>query len=211
MKLLSWDAYINELKLLLPDDVEVLTIINSRDIKDISYLLSRDNFTHKVAIDPENIFFKANKFPSKEVCYTFLLDSEDKVLAIGNPVNNPKVRELYYNIMTGEEIQRLESRNILIHQPVKSFGVIANNDTVYHSFEIVNNDSITYHIQDLVPSCDCISATVGVDTILPDSIVNIDVKFVSDSVNKGNIHRYIDVYYKEKEYPERLVLYGYLK
>lgn len=34
---------------------------------------------------------------------TFLLDKENKVLAIGNPVHNPKVKELYLKIIRGDK------------------------------------------------------------------------------------------------------------
>jgi hypothetical protein len=37
---------------------------------------------------------------------TFLLDKGNKVLAIGNPVHNPKVKELYLKIIQGEKIGR---------------------------------------------------------------------------------------------------------
>lgn len=35
---------------------------------------------------------------------TFLLNRNNKVLAIGNPIHNPKIRELYVKIIRGESI-----------------------------------------------------------------------------------------------------------
>ncbi len=44
-----------------------------------------------------------NHFPSDVNFQTFLLDSQNKVLAIGNPVHNKKVRDLYLQIIAGQQ------------------------------------------------------------------------------------------------------------
>lgn len=38
--------------------------------------------------------------------HTFLLDKDNKVLAIGNPIHNPKVKELYLKIIQGEKVEQ---------------------------------------------------------------------------------------------------------
>ena len=42
-----------------------------------------------------------NHFPENETYQCFLLDSINKVMAVGNPIRNPKVWDLYKQIITG--------------------------------------------------------------------------------------------------------------
>ena len=42
---------------------------------------------------------KLNYFPKLPNCQTFLLDSQNRVILIGNPIDNPLMWELYKNEM----------------------------------------------------------------------------------------------------------------
>lgn len=48
-------------------------------------------------------FNKLNKLPPYPMFQTFLLDKNNRVIAIGNPIHNPKVKELYLKIILGDE------------------------------------------------------------------------------------------------------------
>lgn len=58
-------------------------------------MLKRDRFDYPVFIDENNQINSLNHFPDKPELQCFLLDKDNKVLLIGNPVLNPKVWELY--------------------------------------------------------------------------------------------------------------------
>jgi len=129
-------------------------------------------------------------------------------LAIGNPVFNPKIKDLYRRIILEEaeedpiaKFGKLESR---------SLGLVRRNDTATAAFSITNSDSTALHIQALVPSCNCISATTDTDIIPPHSDAVIDVTFSADSTT-GSFNKYVDIYYEEKENPDRLTIYGFIK
>lgn len=47
-----------------------------------------------------------NNFPSDMSFQTFLLDEDNKVVAIGNPVHNPKVKELYLKIIQEGKVEQ---------------------------------------------------------------------------------------------------------
>jgi len=208
MKLPLWNEMINEFKSIPDIDIEVLTIVNSSDAKEIAYLLKRDNYLHPVAVDSGNTFDRSNNLPEKSEYHTFLLDADNKVLAIGNPVFNPKIKDLYRRIILEEaeedpiaKFGKLQSR---------SLGLVRLNDTAAAAFSITNSDSTALHIQALVPSCDCISVATDTDIIPPHSDAVIDVTFSADSTS-GSFNRYVDIYYEEKENPDRLTIYGFIK
>ena len=52
-------------------------------------LLRRVHFSYPVCIDEKDSFNLLNKFPKDNRFQTFLLDKNKKVVAIGNPINNP--------------------------------------------------------------------------------------------------------------------------
>lgn len=218
LKLQAWDNVINEFASIDDIDIKLLTIIHANNKKEVQYLLKLDNFLHPVAIDCENAFFKYNQLPERAEYHTFLLDSDNKILAIGNPVANPKIKQLYANIINGENGVEYEEDNhdnnynddMLFSRTTKSLGVVYTNDTVRVPFNLENRSNKTYSIQALLPSCDCTSAKASVSVIPPDSTAIIEVEYKPDSI-EGSFRQYIDVFFNEKNSPERLIIYGYTK
>lgn len=210
LKLQLWNKLIGEFKAIDTADIDFLTIINTSNEREISYLLKRDDFLHEVSIDRDNLFDQVNRLPEDHEYHTFLLDSDNRILAIGNPVNNPKIKELYKRIVTGrlqgDELQ-VSSSVQLCKNNTKPLGVIGINDTVTVSFEIDNQDSVAYSIQDMIPSCDCTVAMSSDSVILPGEKITISIEYLTDSI-PGRFSRYVDVYFNEKEDPERLIIYG---
>lgn len=66
-------------------------------------LLENSYFNHPVCIDEDDAFNRLNHFPSDMSFQTFLLDKDNKVVVIGNPIHNLKLGELYMQIIQGEE------------------------------------------------------------------------------------------------------------
>ena len=69
--------------------------------KDIFYALRNDNFTYPVCLDLGNKFYNANKIPDDMMLQTFLLDKDNKIIALGNPIHNSKIKDLFLNIISG--------------------------------------------------------------------------------------------------------------
>lgn len=208
MKLQQWDELACDFKRYADIDIEVLMIINATKPMEVAYLLKRDGYLHPVAMDSADRFDKLNELPPSSEFHTFLLNADNKIVAIGNPVLNPKIKELYHRVIAADSDDGIfngTDENIS-----RTLGVVHANDTVKTKFLLTNKDSIAYHIQDIIPSCDCISASARNDTILPNSNDPVEVKFVADTTG-GRFCKYIDVFYNEKEKPDRLTVYGYIK
>lgn len=102
MKLPAWNSVINDLMACDDKEVAFLMILNTRDYDEISYKIKQDYFRHAVMQDNEGTFMKVNDLPTEEAYHTLLLDLNNQVVAIGNPAVNPKVREVYRRIITGD-------------------------------------------------------------------------------------------------------------
>ncbi|MDE7237559.1 MAG: DUF1573 domain-containing protein [Paramuribaculum sp.] len=206
MKLPAWNSVINDLMTCDDKEVAFLMILNTRDYDEIGYKIKQDYFRHAVMQDNEGTFMKVNDLPAGEAYHTLLLDLNDKVIAVGNPAVNPKIREVYRRIITGDNAT--DSPH-LCEQPVEALGVIHAGDTITRRFTLHNSTDSTLTIQEIVPSCDCVSAVSSSTVIPPDSTSVITMTLAVDSI-PGSTRRYVDVYYNEKDNPERIALHGYI-
>ena len=97
MKLHPWNDIVNEFKSIPDINVQFLTIVNTDSINQILSILKQNNYLHPIAIDFNNLFVNSDILPNKSAYRTFLLDADNKVIAIGNPVENPKKKTLQTN------------------------------------------------------------------------------------------------------------------
>ena len=178
MKLHPWNDIVNEFKSIPDINVQFLTIVNTDSINQILSILKQNNYLHPIAIDFNNLFVNSDILPNKSAYRTFLLDADNKVIAIGNPVENPK-KKLYKQIIVNDEKQMSQ----FVKVESRPLGVKSQNHDVLTRFYIYNSDSISYHIQDIIPSCDCISASVNQHIIQPETDGMVSITFHSDTVS----------------------------
>lgn len=206
MKLDMWSDITNEFKALTDLDIEVLMIVNTIDTADVLANMYRNNYLNPVAFDPDNVFNRTNTLPPRPEHHCFLLDSENKVVAIGNPVLNPKIKELYEQYITADFEPGYDS--VVNPRQAKPLGVDHSGEAVTKSFYLNVGDSAEYTVQAVVPSCDCVVVSVG--SASDAGAFKVDLTYTADSV-PGAFSRYADVFFNEKDTPERLVVYGFIK
>jgi hypothetical protein len=94
-KMFVWKKIIEEAKNQYSNTVSFLFFLQTTDIEQLKFLLRRDDLNYPVFIDSTNQINRLNEFPKKAEFQCFLLNRENKVLAIGNPVENAKIWQLY--------------------------------------------------------------------------------------------------------------------
>ena len=57
------------------------------------------HFDYPVIFDPDDQFRKKNNLNENNIFHTMLVDANNKVIIIGNPVNNVKMQNLYREII----------------------------------------------------------------------------------------------------------------
>lgn len=211
MRLREWDETINRLNSLSDFDVRLVMVVNSSLREDVDSGIENRKFLHPMAEDAEGVFDKANNLPSKESYRTFLLNSDNEVVILGNPVTNPKIEDVYIKAIT--ESSGLQSSNAekrLCPNPVKPIGVVYPGEKVHADFRFFNHDSVSYSIQEMVASCDCMCVTASVSAMAPSEGIKINTTFTADST-PGVLLRHIDVYFNEINDPIRLKIHGFIK
>jgi hypothetical protein len=209
MKLLQWNSLVNEFKSIQDVDFNFAMILQSSDVRAIESNLIEHNFLNPVCIDRNKSFNKANNLPKTKKYDTFLLDADNKVVAIGNPIANPKIKELYKKIILKDlELDGL-NKNELCTNAVRNLGLISNTDTVSLSFDLYNHDEKPYTVQGVVPSCNCVSATIP-NGIIPFGKSSVRVKF-APGAKPGPFCRHVNIFLTEKETPECITIFGIIK
>ena len=100
-KMYLWNKIVNNIH---PFGSKVsLNFIFSPAKKDMNQLIStiqRNRFKYPIIIDSIAQFEKLNPhLPKNKALHTFLLDKDNKVILVGNPLNNPKIEEMFYKIV----------------------------------------------------------------------------------------------------------------
>lgn len=73
---------------------------SQKDRKSIELILKNGNFGYPILLDTLNEFAKLNPhLPENRVLHTFLLDEDDNVILVGNPLHNRKIEEMFYKIV----------------------------------------------------------------------------------------------------------------
>lgn len=98
-----------------------------------------------------------NHFPSERAFQTFLLDRENKIIAIGNPILNPKVKELYLKILTGNisKTTTTSMTEVTLDKLKLDFGSFMYSEIQERSFVLTNRGETPLIIQDIITSCGC--------------------------------------------------------
>ena len=100
-KLSEWKRLIQETDTLFVQKPDFLLFFQPKTngLEELKMLLRSNGFNYPVFIEKENVIMKLNNFPKEPKYQCFLLDKENKVVMVGNPVYNPAIWELYKKII----------------------------------------------------------------------------------------------------------------
>lgn len=99
MQLEIWEWFIKDLDSISNGEIPVGFFIHPEEKGDMQDLLKDKKFAYPVCLDLEDELWKLNQFQNHIMLQTFLLDKENRVIAVGNPVHNLKIWELYMEMI----------------------------------------------------------------------------------------------------------------
>jgi hypothetical protein len=178
LQLLKWKEWIQTVDSVTGDAVPFLFFFYPKDLKNIRFMLERDGFDRPVCIDFQDKLNKQNRFPADMTFQTFLLDKDNKVVVIGNPVHNTSVKNLYLKQIMGEEPEsskpaqttaKAESAEI-------DLGTFDKTEKRKAVFTIKNTGRDPLVIADVTTSCGCTSATYDKHPANPGETLRIEAE-----------------------------------
>ena len=193
LQLPKWKEFITYVDSVSGGQVPFLFFFQSKDNKELRYILKRDNFRLPVCVDSQNEFGKLNRFPSEQMFQTFLLDKDNRVKVIGNPIHNLSVKELYLKEIAGvKETETLALTQLVPDQEEYDMGIVAENETKKQKVLLKNTGDVPFIIKGITTSCDCTTAEYDWKEIAPDEQKEMVVSYKGE--DPGDFWRTVTVY-----------------
>ena len=211
LNLAKWRTFISMVDSVAPGNVRALFVFQPKRINELRMLLKNENFSYSLYIDKDDQFNKLNHFPSKMEFQTFLLDKDNKVLAIGNPVLNPAVKELYLKIIQGKPLQddskdKQVMTTVSLEATALSMGDFAWQEERQGTFRLKNTGEKPLVIQDVVTSCGCLTVDYSQEPVMPGKEAVLRMTYKADS--PGYFNKVVTVYCNVEDSPIRLRVSG---
>ena len=208
LQLDRWKKVIKEMTEETGQDIPFLFFFHPKDMKELRYLTRRDAFTYPVCFDENDELNALNCFPSDMTFQTFLLNKDNKVVSIGNPVHNSKVKDLYMKHITGSRSDSMDSpkTSVELLETEKDLGNLPLNEKREHVFKLVNTGNKPLVVYDVTTSCGCTKAEYGKELVRPGDTLNL--KVIYNAEDKGRFRKNLSVYCNVEDSPLKLTVLG---
>jgi hypothetical protein len=208
LRLLEWKQLMAEIDSLNTNHrLDFLFFFHPKDKKELLFLFKRDKMNYPVFIDSDNAIDSLNNFPEQMEYQCFLLDRDNRVIMIGNPVLNPRIREVYKKQVFGEYKKPEELITVIeTDKTVYDFGKIRMNTKSGAVFSIKNTGVAPLVINRVSTSCGCTAVDWDKEPI--ESGKSSEIKIEMHPEEEGAFNKTIHVYCNVKESPVKLTITG---
>lgn len=183
LQLSRWKEFIRYTDSISQKNIPFLFFFQFDDQWEIHSLLIRENFDKPICLDRSDSLNQLNHFPKDIRFQVFLLDKNNKVVVIGNPVHNPNVKELYLEEISRKQpvapIQttvKVEKESLLL----ETIPLGKSKDTL---FTLVNTGDQPLVIIDVTTTCGCAQTLFDKHPVQPGESLHIKVGVTPE--NKG--------------------------
>ena len=183
LQLSRWKELIRYTDSISQKNIPFLFFFQFDDQWEIHSLLIRENFDKPICLDRSDSLNQLNHFPKDIRFQVFLLDKNNKVVVIGNPVHNPNVKELYLEEISRKQpvapIQttvKVEKESLLL----ETIPLGKSKDTL---FTLVNTGDQPLVIIDVTTTCGCAQTLFDKHPVQPGESLHIKVGVTPE--NKG--------------------------
>lgn len=211
LQLNKWKEFMYELDSIAKNNISYLFIFHpkKRDNKELIDLLKRTHFIYPVCIDESDSINKLNHFPSDIMFQTFLVNNDNKVIAIGNPIHNPKIKELYKNIISGNDVFDEEQETTVIFDNYLDMGTFDWKKEQMTESVLQNSGRNLLVVEGVSTSCGCITVEFSKEPVQPGENLTLIVKYKAE--NSGYFNKTVAVYCNTKDSPIQLKIVGNAK
>lgn len=208
LQLSRWKTFMHEVDSLVQGHVPFAFYFHPKDLKELRYILRRDAFTYPVCFDETDELNRLNRFPGEMTFQTFLLNKDNKVVALGNPVHNPQVKELYLQLLTGKDTVRstLPVTEVSIDTESLDFGSFPWQEQPERTFVLTNTGKNMLVLHDVVTSCGCTRVAYAKEPIRPGEQLKLKVTYAADQAE--HFSKTVTVYCNASTSPLRLKITG---
>lgn len=193
LRLPIWKEFIKKIDSISDQKIPVIFFFHPKDYKEVRYMLKRYDFDLPICIDRDNKFYNLNLFPTNIMFQTFLLDSNNNVCIIGNPIHNLNVKDLYLKQIE-DCVQDISTLNTMLRVENHEYnmGIVDKHSNKEITISLHNIGRYPFHIRGITTSCDCIEACYDWKTIPTNEKKLIKVTYKAEQT--GYFYRTISIY-----------------
>lgn len=211
LNLSGWKHFMADIDSMSSQAAQFIFFLCPKKGMELYQALRVDQFKYPICIDLTDSFNKLNHFPSDMEYQTFLLDKDNKVLAIGNPVHNPKVKELYLKIIGGESIVTSNSKKKINTEAIfdktsASLGSFDWRQEQKATFILKNLGDKPLFIEGVSTSCGCTTVDYPKEPAHPGKDLALTVTYKAEQPEHFN--KTITVYCNVETSPVKLTISG---
>ena len=197
-----------EFRKLSKKDISYIFYICPKDKNKLNLLLQNEGFVYPICIDEQDELNRLNQFPSDMTFQTFLLDKENKVVAIGNPILNPRVKELYLKLITGNSSMKPQgtTTQVSVNHAELDFGSFPKAEKQERSFVLTNTGTSLLVVHDVTTSCGCTKVEYSKQPVRPGETLELKVTYEAEEA--GYFNKTVTVYCNVENSPLRLKVKG---
>lgn len=207
MQLRYYTEFINK----LPKEVPLFIIVHPRRLQDVYYSIKKDSFSFPLCIDCTDDFNRLNNLPNDDRLRCFLLDSTNRVVLIGNPILNQRIKDLYIKTITerlgtnysATALTKVDSDNEI------NLGTFSQSESKSADFVLPNNTKSVIQIDTVFTSCECTTASIDKMIINPDDKATLNVAYTPDGT--GDFLREVYVKIRGEDKPKTFIIRGNVK
>ena len=153
-----------------------------------------------------------NNFPAYQSFQCFLLDKDSKVVFIGNPVHNTRIKEMYLSeIASGVEIATPLSENTTVRLEQTDFdlGTMKQGEAAIVKTKIHNTGDAPFKIHKLEASCECTTVEYSQGAVSPNKALELEITQIAEDM--GEFYRVVYIYGNTEQSPLTIMLEGEVK
>lgn len=196
LQLLKWKKFMQEVDSLQQQGVDISFVFyfNSKNKQELQYLIRRDGFVHPLCLDEQDEYNKLNHFPTETTFQTFLLNKDNKVIAIGNPIHNSKVKDLYLKLLKGEtsSLEKPILTTVKLDLDYVDFGTFPKIKKQEHIVTLKNTGTKPLVIQGISTSCGCTKVEFDKKPVPVGGVKTLKIIYEADQ--KGYFRKTVDIF-----------------
>ena len=206
-RLNSWKEYIGELSVLSGGRVKTLLILSPDAAEQIQENLAEFDSNLAYYIDTKDELKNKNDLPQNDLFRMMLLNTDHKVVAIGNSLINGNVRCLFLKIITGKEEETMALSALSIDNTSLDFGKIQQGVPMTKECNITNIGLNTIFIKRLSTSCNCLSLKMRTNIIQPGETIPISLTL--SPIENGNVNEVAFISCNDEKSPLTIKVKGF--
>lgn len=100
----DWEPLIERESKIHKSKIDFIFIFSPKasDLSKLKKKILHANIHHPIYIDSNGVFVKSNDIPHNHLFHTFLVDPNNQVVVVGNPLISDKIRDLMDKVIDGE-------------------------------------------------------------------------------------------------------------